>query len=124
MRIDHVALNAPKMTETVQWYIRQFGATVLYQDESWAFLKVGGSKIALVTPGQHPPHLAFAVTPTRLGELSASYGKPAQPHRDGTSSFYLEDPSGNAVELIAYPTGHAYGAPATGDSAARPQKTS
>jgi catechol 2,3-dioxygenase-like lactoylglutathione lyase family enzyme len=120
MRVDHVALNASKMAETVKWYTRQFGATVLYQDETWAFLKVGGSKIALVTPGQHPPHVAFAVTPERLGELSASYGKATQPHRDGTSSFYVEDPSGNAIELIAYPTGHAYGAPQARDSVAHP----
>lgn len=109
MQIDHVAVHASKLRETVEWYSQKFGAAVLYQDETWAFLKIGGSKLALVTPGQHPPHLAFAVTPERLEEAAASYGMAVKPHRDGTRSIYLEDPSGNAVELIAYPEGHGYG---------------
>jgi catechol 2,3-dioxygenase-like lactoylglutathione lyase family enzyme len=108
MRVDHVAISASKLKETVQWYIREFGAVILYEDDSWAFLKVGGSKIALLTPGQHPPHVAFAVTPEELVEAAAERGQTIRPHRDGTESIYLEDPSGNAVELIAYPAGNAY----------------
>ncbi len=108
MHVDHVAIPAAHLQETVRWYIQTCNASVLYQDETWAFLQVGGSKIALVTPGQHPPHLAFALTREQLAESAARHGKPIRTHRDGTESFYLHDPSGNAVEFIAYPEGHAY----------------
>lgn len=109
MRIDHFAVDALKLTETVDWYVQRFGADVLYQDATWAFLKVGGSKIALLAPGQHPPHLAFSLTPDELSHEAQRWGKAIKAHRDGTQSIYVEDPSGNAVELIAYPPGHAYG---------------
>lgn len=111
MRIDHVAVDAPKLAETVQWYVQQFGASVLYQDPTWVFLKVGGSKLALLTPGQHPPHLAFAVTDAELETLAVQQGKTIKPHRDGTRSFYTADPSGNPVEFISYPPGNIYAEP-------------
>ena len=108
MRIDHVAVDAPKLDETVQWYVKQFGASLLYQDATWAFLKVGGSKLALLTPGQHPPHIAFAVTDVELEELASQQNRVIKAHRDGTRSFYTADPSGNPVEFISYPPGNAY----------------
>ena len=115
MRIDHFAVDAAKLSETVKWYVEQFGATVLYEDESWAFLRVGGSKIALLTPGQHPPHVAFSATEAELAILSARHNKTIKVHRDGTSSIYIHDPSGNAVEFISYPPGHAYQKQERGD---------
>lgn len=108
MRIDHFAVDAAKLSETVKWYVEQFGASVLYEDDTWAFLKVGGGKLALLTPGQHPPHVAFSVTEAELADLSARHQKTAKLHRDGTTSIYILDPSGNAVEFIAYPAGHIY----------------
>ena len=62
MRVDHVAINAGKLHETAQWYVQHWGAKILYQDDRWAFLQVGGTKLALLSPWQHPPHLAFSVT--------------------------------------------------------------
>ncbi len=109
MGLDHVALEASELPQTVRWYVERFGAEVLYEDETWAFLKLGNTKLALVTPGQHPAHLAFAVPADRLAQIAAQYSKSPKPHRDGTSSVYIEDPSGNPVELITYPEGHAYG---------------
>ena len=111
MRIDHLAVEAKKLIETAQWYVKHFGASVLYQDATWAFLKVGGGKLALLTPGQHPPHLAFSVTEQELARQAEDLGLTVRPHRDGTHSVYLEDPSGNSIELIAYPPGHAYERP-------------
>jgi catechol 2,3-dioxygenase-like lactoylglutathione lyase family enzyme len=105
MRFDHVALPSADIDQSVQWYTKQFGAKVLYQDETWAFLQVGGSKLALVTPTQHPPHVAFSVTPEQLDEASAAAGIPIDKHRDGSQGIYLKDPNGNAVELISYPPG-------------------
>jgi catechol 2,3-dioxygenase-like lactoylglutathione lyase family enzyme len=105
MRLDHVAVLATDIEKSVKWYIEQFGATVLYQDKTWAFLQVGGNKLALVTPGQHPPHVAFSVTEEHLAKASAATGIPVDKHRDGTNGIYLTDPNGNAVELISYPPG-------------------
>ena len=105
MRLDHVALCSADIDKSVEWYQKQFGASVLYQDKTWAFLQVGGNKLALVTPGQHPPHLAFSVTGEQLDEASRSTGIAIDKHRDGTKGIYLKDPDGNAVELISYPPG-------------------
>jgi catechol 2,3-dioxygenase-like lactoylglutathione lyase family enzyme len=108
MRIDHVAVDAAKLGETVSWYVERFSASVLYQDSTWAFLRIGGSKLALVTPGEHPPHIAFAVTDAELEQLARQHNLAIRPHRDGTRSFYTTDPSGNSVEFISYPPGNAY----------------
>ena len=105
MRFDHVAIPANNIPESVEWYRSRFNATVLYQDASWAFLQLGGTKVALVTPGQHPPHFAVSLTEEALAEAAKLAGKPIDGHRDGTKGVYLYDPSGNAVELISYPPG-------------------
>ena len=105
MRLDHVAVVAKDIERSVKWYAQQFGATVLYQDGTWAFLQVGGNKLALVTPGQHPPHVAFSVTEEQLAKASTAAGIAVDKHRDGTRGIYINDPDGNAVELISYPVG-------------------
>ncbi len=103
MQFDHVALASKDIAADVRWYVQRFGAAVLYQDASWAFLNLGGHKLALVNPRQHPPHLALSVREDELTTASQSAGIPIQPHRDGSKGIYLHDPSGNAVELIVYP---------------------
>jgi catechol 2,3-dioxygenase-like lactoylglutathione lyase family enzyme len=105
MRLDHVAVPSSDIEQSVQWYTRQFGATVLYQDKTWAFLQVGGNKLALVTPGQHPPHVAFSVTEEQLDSASKQSGVSIDKHRDGSKGIYIQDPYGNAIELICYPQG-------------------
>jgi hypothetical protein len=46
-----------------------------------------------VSPGQHPPHIAFVVeAPERFGPLT--------PHRDGSRSIYIQDSEGNVVECL------------------------
>lgn len=105
MRLDHVAVTAADIQKSVDWYAKQFGATVLYQDKTWAFLQVGGNKLALVTPGQHPPHFAFSVTAEQLEQAARASGVTVDKHRDGTQGIYVKDPDGNAVELISYPPG-------------------
>jgi catechol 2,3-dioxygenase-like lactoylglutathione lyase family enzyme len=105
MRFDHVAVPSNDIAASVQWYQSQFDAKVLYQDATWAFLNVGGQKVTLVTPSQHPPHLAIAVTEAQLSEAASRAGMKIDSHRDGTKGVYLHDPFGNAVELICYPPG-------------------
>lgn len=105
MMLDHVAVPSNDIAASVQWYCNRFGATVLYQDETWAFLNVGGAKLALVTPTQHPPHVAFKVDQQQLDKAAHVAGVKIDSHRDGTRGIYLHDPFGNAVELICYPPG-------------------
>ena len=105
MRFDHVAIPAKNIPESIEWYRSRLGATVLYQDATWAFLQMGGTKLALITPGQHPPHFAVSLTEDALADAAKLADKPIDAHRDGTRGIYLLDPSGNAVELISYPPG-------------------
>jgi catechol 2,3-dioxygenase-like lactoylglutathione lyase family enzyme len=105
MRFDHVAVPSNDIDASVRWYREHFGADVIYQDKTWAFLNLGGQKLALVTPTQHPPHVAVSVTEAQLEQASNSAGVAIDEHRDGTRGIYLHDPFGNAVELICYPPG-------------------
>ena len=91
--VHHVAIEVRSVSESVQWYVDRFRCQIEYQDETWALLSFANVKLALVTSGQHPPHLGFVT------DDAVSYGE-LKTHRDGTRSVYITDPSGNAVELI------------------------
>ena len=103
--LDHVAVPSNDVALSVKFYVDHFGATVLYQDTTWAFMDVGGVKLAIVTPAQHPPHVAFRVTSAELEVAAKKAGVEIDRHRDGTTGIYTADPFGNAVELICYPAG-------------------
>jgi catechol 2,3-dioxygenase-like lactoylglutathione lyase family enzyme len=92
--IDHIAIPVEDVASSVDWYKREFHCDVTYQDDTWAFLKFGNIKLALVVPSQHPAHIAF-VSPDaeKFGAL--------QLHRDGTRSCYVKDPAGNSIEIMA-----------------------
>jgi catechol 2,3-dioxygenase-like lactoylglutathione lyase family enzyme len=105
MQFDHAAVPSNNIAESVEWYKAKVGAEVIYQDATWAFLSLGGIKMALVTPTQHPPHVAVKVTAEQLAEAARVAGIPIDRHRDGTTGIYIHDPFGNAVELICYPPG-------------------
>ena len=78
----------------MDWYTRTFNCEVTYQDDTWAYLKFGNIKLALVVEHQHPPHIAFvSQDAAKFGELKL--------HRDGTRSVYVKDPAGNPVEIMA-----------------------
>ena len=91
--LDHVAIPVQDVATAVDWYTKTFRCEVTYQDETWAFLKFGNVKLALVIPSQHPAHVAFA------SPDASNYG-PLKLHRDGTKSCYVKDPSGNSVEIL------------------------
>lgn len=105
MRFDHVAVPTKDIAASVEWYRFHFNAKLLYQDETWAFLQLGGTKLALISAHQHPPHIAMSVTEDVLVDAAKIAKKSVDSHRDGTKGIYLHDPSGNAVELICYPPG-------------------
>lgn len=103
--LDHVAIQTDDVGGSVAFYVEQFGAQVLYADTTWAFLRLGAGKLALVTPSQHPPHVALRVDEATLRVMAQRVGVPMDRHRDGTTGIYMADPQGNVIELICYPPG-------------------
>lgn len=91
--IHHVAVPVKNVSEAVRWYTEHFRCTVSYQDPTWALLEFANTRLALVVPEQHPPHIGFEHP--RADEFG-----PLTLHRDGTRSIYLPDPSGNSIEII------------------------
>mgnify|MGYP003137173884 FL=1 len=95
-KLDHIALQVEEPRKAAEWYCENFGAEVLYVDDTWAFIQFENIKLAFVIRGQHPPHIAFEVDDFEEGDK-------VKGHRDGTSSAYKRDPFGNIYELIKYP---------------------
>jgi catechol 2,3-dioxygenase-like lactoylglutathione lyase family enzyme len=91
--IHHVAVPVRDVEEAVRWYSSRFRCRVLYHDPTWAMLEFENTRLALVVPDQHPPHLGFE-------HPDADAFGPLTLHRDGTRSIYLQDPSGNSVEIL------------------------
>jgi catechol 2,3-dioxygenase-like lactoylglutathione lyase family enzyme len=104
MRFDHIAHQVPDIDAAIGWWRGMLPDTeVLFQDETWGLIEAGGVKIAFVTAEQHPDHVAWRVSDEELEALAARHQMAIHPHRDGTRSFYLEAPGGQAIEVIAYP---------------------
>lgn len=105
LEFDHIALTSTNVAKDIEFYESRFSKIgILYQDDSWAFLEIGGIKVAFVSQGEHPPHMAFRVkTREILEEMAATNDKTIKVHRDKSESFYLHDPSGNAIEIVFYP---------------------
>ena len=91
--IDHVALESKNISESVAWYSKQFDCKIKHQDSTWALLEFSNISIALVTPGDHPPHIAV------VDENVINHPE-AKVHRDGISYIYDTDPDLNAIEKI------------------------
>lgn len=92
-RLHHVAIAVPDVRTALAWYRREFNVRVAYEDETWALLEFDNVALALVVPGQHPPHLA-------VERPDAERHGPLKTHRDGTASIYVHDPAGNTVEIM------------------------
>ena len=91
--IDHIAIETKNVSESVNWYSAKFNCDIKYQDQTWALLKFENISIALVTPGEHPPH--FAVVDENLVNESN-----LKRHRDGIGYKYVKDPDNNFIEFI------------------------
>lgn len=91
--MHHVAVSVDDIAAAVAWYTSRFSCSVSYQDDSWAMLDFANVQLALVSAGQHPAHIAFE------HPSPGDFGEPVT-HRDGTSSVYVTDSAGNAIELV------------------------
>ncbi|MDC0881144.1 VOC family protein [bacterium] len=91
--VDHIAIESSDIPKSIAWYSNKFDCEIKHQDSTWALLSFQNISVALVTPGDHPPH--FAVYDKKLGA-----SKNLQVHRDGIGYKYDTDPDKNVVELI------------------------
>ena len=96
-KLDHIAIEAHNIKESVEWHKERLQAIVLHEDATWAIMRLlDGTKISLVTKGQHPPHVALIPDCEPFGDVKL--------HRDKSYSFYEKDPHSSAVyEWIWYP---------------------
>ncbi len=91
--VHHVAIAVDNIAESVDWYTSRLKCRVGYRDETWAMLEFANIRLALIAGKTHPPHIGL------MKDNAADFGT-LKPHRDGTRSVYLEDPSGNWVEIL------------------------
>lgn len=103
MLFDHAAQQVSNVDEAMRWW-QNFvkGSRVLYADETWGLLEAGGVRLAFVVADEHPNHLAWRVSEDELERLAQEHKGEIAVHRDGSRSFYLDTPGGQAIELIAY----------------------
>lgn len=92
-KLHHVAIAVTDIKKALDWYRAKFDVKTAHVDDSWALLHFNNVALALVLPEQHPPHIAVE------RDKAESYGT-LTPHRDGTASVYIQDPWGNAIEII------------------------
>ena len=95
-KIDHIAIQTNSIEESIKWYKKMFSCKILFEDDTWALIEFKNTKIALVVPGQHPPHIAVK------RDNIEQFGVPIK-HRDGSESVYINSPDDNTFEFIRYP---------------------
>ena len=105
VEFDHVAVESTSIERDIAFFQETLpGLQVLHSDPTWGFLSAAGVKMALVTPTQHPPHIAFRVDSRQeLQDLAGRNNADIAIHRDNSESFYLQAPGGAWVEIVYYP---------------------
>ena len=98
LKFDHVALVSNNINDSVKWYVDNLSAKIIYQDDTWGFVEVAGTKIAFVMQHQHPPHICFEPDDSYIE--SNLKDRTFKKHRDGTSSCYITDCDGNFIEFL------------------------
>jgi catechol 2,3-dioxygenase-like lactoylglutathione lyase family enzyme len=118
--MSHVALRVADVAQSRKFYTEVFGMKVVWQpDEDNAYLSTGLDNLALHHEAGAGPaergvldHIGFFVA--ELKQLEDSFAwvrerglrivKPLRQHRDGTWSFYIQDPDGVVIQLIHDPS--------------------
>jgi catechol 2,3-dioxygenase-like lactoylglutathione lyase family enzyme len=102
--------------ERAKAFYTALGLRLTWDAADWAYLQspITGDGIALLSPDYTAagPHFAFhldnrAAVDAVHDQLEASGHRvgAVHDHRDGTASFYLQDPEGNWLEILYEPTG-------------------
>ncbi|MCP9931995.1 VOC family protein [Cyanobium sp. AMD-g] len=126
-RLGHVAVRVQDMERAKRFY-EGLGLRLTWDAQDWAYMQspANGDGIALLSPSYTAagPHFAFHYSDRaevdmvhdRL-EAEGHRVRPVHDHRDGTASFYLQDPEGNWLEMLYEP---ATGIPSNVGAAAIP----
>ncbi|WP_411871095.1 VOC family protein [Vulcanococcus limneticus] len=112
-RLGHVALRVQDMGRAKAFY-QALGLRLTWDAHDWAYLQspVTGDGVALLSPqytvaGPHfALHTADRAEVDHVREQLVAAGHscgPVHDHRDGTASFYMQDPEGNWLELLYEP---------------------
>lgn len=110
-RLGHVAICVEDVDKAANFY-QNLGMKLVWKDVDWAYLKAGNDGLALLSPSyrQAGPHFGFvfgdrAEMETAYSELKDKGVRVSQihQHRDGTASFYGQDPDGNWFEYLYEP---------------------
>ena len=112
-RLGHIAIRVKDIERAKSFYMG-LGMNLIWDDNDWCYLEAGLGKdgLALLGPGYKVagPHFAFHFSDrddvedihNHLNEQGVPVGK-LHAHRDGTASFYLQDPEGNWLEMLYQP---------------------
>ena len=113
-RLGHVALRVQDMERAKRFYL-DLGLRLTWEAEDWCYVQwPTGEGIALLSPDYKAagPHFAFHVQNRsevdQVREQLLAKGHtcgPVHDHRDGTASFYMQDPEGNWLEMLYEPAG-------------------
>jgi len=112
-RLGHVALRVQDL-ERAKAVSAALGLRLTWEADDWCYLQWphSGEGIALLSPSYKAagPHFAFhyqdraAVDQAREELVARGHScGPVHDHRDGTASFYMQDPEGNWLELLSEP---------------------
>lgn len=119
--LRHVALTVKNLAECEHFYVTLLGMQIDWRpDEDNLYLSSGTDNLALhrapphftPSPSQHLDHIGFFLKDREDVDSWHTYmhaqgivikAKPKD-HRDGTRSFYCEDPDGNIIQMIHVPS--------------------
>ncbi|MEB3194174.1 MAG: VOC family protein [Cyanobacteriota bacterium] len=112
-RLGHVALRVQDMARAKRFY-ETLGLRLTWEAGDWCYLQwpQTGEGIALLSPSYTAagPHFAFhfqhRAEVDAVREQLVAEGHtcgPVHDHRDGTASFYMQDPEGNWLEMLYEP---------------------
>lgn len=114
-RLGHVALRVQDMERAKDFYLG-LGLRLTWEAPDWCYVQWPGSGegIALLSADYRAagPHFALhfqdRAEVDRVREELVQQGHscgPVHDHRDGTASFYMQDPEGNWLEMLYEPAG-------------------
>ena len=113
-RLGHVALRVQDMERAKRFYLG-LGLRLTWEADDWCYAQwPTGEGIALLSPGYKAagPHVALHLQNRseveQMREQLLAQGNccgPVHDHRDGSASFYLQDPEGNWLEILHEPKG-------------------
>lgn len=123
--LRHLALHVINLEQTVAFYVEHFGMQVIWQPDADNYYLTSGKdsdgndldNLALhrakpgmeFAKGQHLDHLGFFLQShaeidqwyQRFLQAEVEIAKEVKTHRDGARSFYVRDPDGNVIQIIA-----------------------